>query len=254
MPTQQEFRAALLDPDHAVPDGLIDGTGAPTVKRFNVYRNNVTVALIEALRTAFPVLRKLLGDANFDQLAPLYARAHPPKSPLMMHYGAELPGFLAGLEPLAHIPYLADVARLELGMRRSYHAADAPALAAERLAEVPPEALMHAVLQLAPAVQLIPSRWPLYDIWRYNTVNDAPKPQAVAQPVLITRVEFDPAPHALTPAQAAWIAAKQGGADLQQAQDAAAEIDPGFDLTPLLGLLLAQGALTDITLPKDQDR
>ncbi|MEM6759906.1 MAG: DNA-binding domain-containing protein [Pseudomonadota bacterium] len=254
MPTQQEFRAALLDPGHAVPDGLIDGAGAPTVKRFNVYRNNVTVALIEALRAAFPVLRKLLGDANFDQLAPLYARAHPPTSPLMMHYGAEMPAFLAELAPLAHIPYLADVARLELALRRSYHAADAPALPANKLAEVPPDALMHATLHLAPAVQMIPSQWPLYDIWRYNTVDGAPKPQAVAQPVLITRAEFDPTPHALTAAQAAWIAATIDGAALHAAQEAAAAIDAEFDLTPLLGLLLAQGALTDITLPKDKDQ
>ncbi|MEL7164122.1 MAG: DNA-binding domain-containing protein [Pseudomonadota bacterium] len=254
MPTQQEFRAALLDPDHAIPNGLVDGAGAPTVKRFNVYRNNVTVALIEALRTAFPVLRKLLGDANFDQLAPLYVRAHPPKSPLMMHYGAEMPAFLAGLATLAHIPYLADVARLELALRRSYHAADAPALAAERLGSVPPDALLQAKLHLAPAVMLIRSQWPLFDIWRYTTVADAAKPQAVAQSVLITRVEYDPTPHPLTTAQAAWIAAKMQGAALQQAQDAAAATDPEFDLTSLLGLLLAQGALTDITLPKDQDQ
>ncbi|MEM9872054.1 MAG: DNA-binding domain-containing protein [Pseudomonadota bacterium] len=249
--SQSHFRAALLDPGAPVPGGLVDGAGTPTVKRFAVYRNNVTVALIEALRTAFPVLRKLLGDANFDQLAPLYARAHPPQSPLMMHYGQDMPAFLEGFAPLQHLAYLADVARLELALRRAYHAADATPLEAEVLAACPPEALMASTLGLAPAIQLIPSQWPLFDIWHYNTLADAPKPQAIAQPVLITRAAFDPEPHALTAAQHAWLAACLAGASLSQAQDQATALDPEFDLAPLLGLLLSHGALTSLTTPKD---
>ncbi|MEL7087593.1 MAG: DNA-binding domain-containing protein [Planctomycetota bacterium] len=249
--SQTEFRAALLDPDAPVPDGLTDGNGTPTVKRFAVYRNNVTIALIEALRTAFPVLRKLLGDANFDQLAPLYARAHPPQSPLMMHYGQDMPAFLDGFAPLRHLGYLADVARLELALRQSYHAADAAALDPQALADCPPETLMQSTLVLAPAVGLVPSQWPLFDIWRFNTQADAPKPRAIAQPVLITRVGFDPEPHALTAAQAAWVTACHAGATLTAAQNAAAAHDPDFDLAPLLGLLLQHGALTTLTTPKD---
>ncbi|WP_415921048.1 putative DNA-binding domain-containing protein [Tateyamaria sp. SN6-1] len=245
------FRQALLDPDAAVPDGLTDGAGAPTVKRFDVYRNNVTVALIDALRTAFPVIRKLLGNANFDQLAPLYVRAHPPRSPLMMHYGQDMPSFLAGFAPLQHLRYLPDVARLELALRQSYHAADAQPLDAQTLADCPPETLMASRLHLAPAVQLIPSDWPLFDIWRYNTVADAPKPRAIAQPVLVTRAEFDPVPHALSLAQHAWLRSSADGATLSDAQDSALAIDPEFDLAPLLGLLLQTGALTTLTTPKD---
>lgn len=245
------FRAALLDPAQAVPEGLTDGAGAPTTKRFDVYRNNVTVALIEALRTAFPVLRKLLGDANFDQLAPHFARAHPPASPLMMHYGIDMPDFLAGFTPLKHIGYLPDVARLELAIRQAYHAADAIPLSATDLAETEPDALMAACLSFAPAVQIVPSPWPLFDIWRYNMQEGAEKPRNVAQSVLITRPEFDPVPHPLTPAQATWVSAIKAGTSLSGAQDAAIAHDPKFDLSPLLTLLLQQEALTTLTTPKD---
>lgn len=249
--TQTDFRAALLDPERAVPDGLTDGAGRPTTRRFSVYRNNVTVALIEALRTGFPVLCKLLGDQNFDQLARLFARAHPPTSPVMMHYGADLPAFLEGFEPLAHIGYLPDVARLELALRTSYHAADAAPLEPARLATLSAEDLMRTKLRLAPSVRLVPSRWPIHDIWIYNTVADAPKPRGIAQAVLVTRAEFDPTPHAISPAQLAWLSAIRDYATLEEAVDAATAEDPEFDLGPVLTLLVQHNALIDQTTPKE---
>jgi hypothetical protein len=169
----------------------------------------------------------------------------------MMHYGAEMPAFLEDFAPLHHIGYLADVARLEIAMRRSYHAADSTPLAAERLGAMPPEALMDATLTLAPAVGLVRSAWPLFDIWRFNAVDGAPKPRAIAQSVLITRAEFDPELHPLDAAQAAWIGAIQTGETLARAQDAGLAQSPDFDLLPVLTLLLQHGALTHLTPPKD---
>ncbi len=248
---QTQFRAALLDPALPTPSGLTDGQGTPTDKRFAVYRNNVTVALCDALRSSFPVLCKLLGDQNFDQLAPLFARAHPPSSPLMMRYGVEMPAFLENFAPFAHISYLPDVARLELAMRHAYHAADAVPVDPAVLGQLSPEKLMASTLTLAPAVQLLPSDWPLFDIWRYNMVDGAAKPQAMPQSVLITRAEFDPTPHPLDRAQLAWMTAIQDGKPIDAAQDAALAIAEDFDLSPLLTVLLQGGALIQLTPPKD---
>lgn len=248
---QSTFRAALLDPDASAPLGLLDGAGRPAGKRFDVYRNNVTVALVEALQASFPVLNKLLGPQNFDQLAALFARMHAPTSPLMMHYGADMPVFLEAFQPLAHIGYLPDIARLELALRRAYHAADAPAFDPARLARVPPDTLMQSRLRFAPAVQLIPSQWPLVDIWRYNMVQGAPKPHAQAQSALITRAEFDPQPYATLPEQAAWLRAALSDATLAEAHDRACAINPDFDLAPLLALLIEHNAIADFTTPKE---
>ncbi|MEX0369215.1 MAG: putative DNA-binding domain-containing protein [Tateyamaria sp.] len=247
---QTEFRAALLDPDAPIPSGLTDAAGTPTRRRFAVYRNNVTVALMEALRAGFPVLRKLLGDQNFDQLARLFVRAHPPTSPVLMWYGDGLPRFLDGFQPLAHIKYLPDVARLELALRRSYHAADTEPLAPERLGCVPPEELMRSTVSFTAPVVRVNSRWPLFDIWRFNTVDGAPKPRHVAQPVLVTRPEFDPVPHAITPAQMQWLQTIGSGQTIEAALDAATATDPEFDLGPLLSLLVQQRALATLTTPE----
>jgi Uncharacterized protein conserved in bacteria len=239
---QSDFAAALLDPARAVPEGLSDPAGRPAGKRFAVYRNNVVASLTEALATAFPVLQKLLGEANFRGLAGLFVRRHPPSSPRLMFYGEAMPGFLEGFQPLVHIPYLADVARLELALRESYHAADAEPIDPAALQALDAEALMAARLRLAPAVRLVRSRWPLHAIWAYNMAG-GPKPAPVAEDVLVTRPGFDPAPHALTPAGGAFTAALLAGGTLGAAAEAGAEKDPAFDLSAPLGALLAGGAI-----------
>ena len=246
MVPQSLFREALLDPAHNVPAGLSDAAGQPAGARFNVYRNNVVVSLVEALHTGFPVLATLLGKENMDGLAGLFVRAHPPTSPVMVFYGAALPDFLATLPQLSHLGYLPDVARLELALRRSYHAADGDPISSERLAELAPQDLLAAQVSLAPSVRVLRSAWPIHDIWRFNTEDDAPKPTPGAQDVLITRAEFDPLLHLLPPGAAAWITVLGQGETIGAALEAAAREAPDFDMTTPLTLLLAGNAIISL--------
>ena len=240
------FRDGLTDPTARPPEGLLSGAGGPAGKRYDVYRNNVMQSLTEVLRAGFQVVRTLLGPVNFDGLAAMYIRAHPPQSPVMQLYGAAFPEFLAQMPALSHLGYLPDAARLDYALRQSYHAEDAEPFDPTALATLSPDALAKAHLGIAPAVILLASDWPLYDIWRFNTQTDAPKPSAEAQWVLITRAEFDPQPHHLTPAQGAWVQAVMAGAPLAEAHDAAKEFDDHVDIAHPLGILMAQKALTSL--------
>ena len=245
---QTGFVSALLAPDAPIPDGLSDGVGRPAGSRFSVYRNNVAASLTEALHEGFPAIAGLLGKENMDGLAGLYFRKHPPASPLMMHFGGDFPDFLAGMQQLNHLGYLPDVARLELALRRSYHAADATPAARDALAGMSPDVLMSLKVGIAPAVELLRSDWPLHDIWRFATQPDAPKPRAEAQDVLITRPEFDPIAQPLHPGGADWIDALIQGQSIGAAYEAALQASPDFDLSQPLTLLLEGGGLTDLMI------
>lgn len=241
---QADFTRAILDPDLDVPAGLTDPQGRPAGKRFAVYRNNVAVSLTEALETAYPVIRKLLGEEFFKAMAGVYLRQHPPRSALMMHYGAQFPAFLEEFPPAQSIGYLPDVARLERGLRQSYHAADAAPIDPAILQSMSPDRLMASRLSLAPSLGLVRSAWPIYALWLANTQPDAPKPQMQPEDVLITRPGFDPAPHLLGSGAAAFIAALIARQTFAEAISCAGI---GFDLTATLGQLLAGGAITDIS-------
>ncbi|MGB3244634.1 MAG: DNA-binding domain-containing protein [Sulfitobacter sp.] len=240
---ETDFRNGLLDPGAPAPSGLRDGSQGPPGKRYDVYRNNVTHSLIEALGTAFPLVRKLIGERHFANLAPLYVRAHPPTSPLMMFYGAEFPEFISGFAPLSEIGYLADAARLDLAMRQSYHAGDVRLLTAEDLQTIAPDALAGATFSLAPATAILRSHWPLFDIWRFNFEEGAPKPRAIAQDVLITRPAFDPTPHRLPVGGADWLLALAEWQSFAAATTTAEAAHPDFELECVLRLVLREGAI-----------
>lgn len=240
------FQAAILDASLAVPEGLQDAQGAPAGARFSVYRNNVIVSLSEALATAFPLVKKLLGEGTFGQLAAVFVRAHPPTSPLMMFYGEDLPTFLEGFAPLKQIGYLPDCARLDLALRKSYHAADSKPFDTDQLQQEEEQA-RQVQMALAPATQIVRSAWPLFDLWRYNTDPAAPKPRAVAQDVLVTRVEFDPMPQVLPQGAADWLETINKGTAFGLATEQTLAIHPHFDLTQALTLALTSNALVNYT-------
>lgn len=245
MTRQTAFRAGLLDASQAVPEGLTDGAGRPAGRRYAVYRNNVAVSLREALTTGFPAVAKLIGTENFTHVAGVFLRQSPPASPLMMHYGAGFPEFLETFAPLQHIGYLADVARLELAMRRAYHAADSTSIDPAELIGLDEDALMSAQLEIAPAVQVLRSEWPILSIYRYTMEPGQPKPQGRAEDVVILRPDLDPEPHALPERGATFILALRAGQSFGAALEAAGE---GFDLPAVLGLLIAGKALVSLTL------
>lgn len=241
--SQASFTATILDPAAIVPDGLVNPDGTGATKRFDVYRNNVAVSLSDALEAAFPVIRKLVGDQFFRAMAGVYLRKHPPTSPLMMFYGGAMPQFLRRFEPAQTLPYLPDIATVELAMRYAYHAADATPIDGQALAALAPDALMQARLRIAPALQTIVSDYPIHAIYLANTQANAPKPVMQAESIVITRAEFDPQIHLINAAGANCIAALQDAQPLGQAM---ALTDDTLDLVAVLGLLLAQGTVTEI--------
>ncbi|MFO1201565.1 MAG: DNA-binding domain-containing protein [Tabrizicola sp.] len=241
--TQAVFAAALLDPDSAVPMGVVDPEGRPAPKRFSVYRNNVAGSLTRALEAAFPTVRQLVGEEFFVAMAGVYLRAHPPMSRMLMLYGEGMPEFLEGFPPVASLGYLPDVARVDQAMRESYHAADSQPLPEGEFQRLIGEDIAGLRLRLAPSLRLVRSHWPVVAIWEANH-EGGPPPRAGSEDALILRPEFDPRPHRLPEGGAGFVAALLQGATLGEAVEAAGA---GLDLTALLGLLIQGRAITGVS-------
>lgn len=112
--SQAAFAQALGEPALPAPaDIQRPEPGAMQTRRFDVYRNNVAVALSDALRDIYPAVQALVGEEFFQACARVYVEHAQPASPLMHLYGAEFGAFLDDFPPAQSVPYLGDVARLE---------------------------------------------------------------------------------------------------------------------------------------------
>ncbi|NIY98719.1 DUF2063 domain-containing protein, partial [Salipiger sp. HF18] len=105
------------------------------------------------------------------------------------------------------------------------------------------EALERARVTLAPAVQLIASRWPLAEIRSYALGETRERPSSGAQDIVVTRPEFDPVVSALPERGHAFALALKAGMPLGAA---VTQCGAGFDPAPTLALLLGQGAITGL--------
>lgn len=92
-------------------------TRSAAIKRYNVYRNNVIVSLINALADTYPAVQRITGVEFFRAMARFHVRATPPTSPLLFEYGRDFPAFIEGYEHAQDMPWLADTARIERGHR-----------------------------------------------------------------------------------------------------------------------------------------
>ncbi|MDJ0992241.1 MAG: DNA-binding domain-containing protein [Dinoroseobacter sp.] len=237
--TQSLFANALLNPEAPVPVGVVDPEGRVSVKRFNVYRNNVVASLTDALAAGFPAVAKLVGDEFFAAMAKVYLQNHTPVTPILAQYGSGFPDFLATFGPVSHLRYLGDVAKLEIALRESYHAADHTALDPAILGQIAPEDLGALKLVVAPSARLLRSEWPILAIWQRNIEDPETRLPEGGQDVLVARQEFDPVPVALPGGAYAFFTALSDGQPLAAAAERAATEAPEFDATAALQLAFA---------------
>lgn len=248
-----DFAAALLDPARPAPAGLTSWNGSDPAQRFAVYRNNVTVSLIDALADTFPVVQALVGVDFFRTMAREFARQSPPASPVLAWYGDEFPAFVAGFAPAAGVPYLADVARLEYARVLAFHAADAAPVAADSVAALlaEPATLPGLAVRFVPACSLLRARWAIASLWAAHQTDDAADnlsriDPATPENALVCRRGLTVEVRALAAGDAAFAAALMAGATLGEAVVRGAG-EPGFDLAGALGLLLAAEAIAGFT-------
>ena len=250
---QSQFRAAMLNGNSdQILTTIKPGGVAPEVSLL-VYRNNIASSLTRALHDLYPVVGRLVGEEFFNALARKYMPTEPLPHGRLVDYGHGFPAFLRDFPPATELPYLADVAALELAWNKAFHAADAQVIAPEGLQSIAPADFPRLNVHLHPSCQVMWSGHPIVAIWSANqdgvrhdqTVDLSAGPDHVFiarphQEVLIYRLPED---------EWAFAHALHCTETLGAAFDTAAAVSPDFDLEMAFTRLLQIGAITNLTLP-----
>ena len=142
--------------DAAVPAPVSRKAGRRAVARFGVYRNNVYASLIDVLAGRFPVVARLVGEEFFRAMARAYVEQEPPRSAVLLRYGAGFAAFVAAHFRRRLRRLSRRHGRARIGLHAAYHAADA----APRRSPNSPRAAdhaAHAVLKLHPSLGVVRS-------------------------------------------------------------------------------------------------
>lgn len=212
---------------------------------FAVYRNTVLKGATDALLANFPTIERLVGADWLLAAATIHARQSPPTDARLLHYGADFPGFLERFEPAQEMPYLGDVARLDLLWTQVHCAVDEPGMELGALAHLASVDLARSHLTPRAACRWI---WltdcPAYTIWRVNR-EQVQMPEELdwqGEGALLTRkagqVHWQPA----SAADCAFLEACSAHLPLGLAADKALEVDPDLNLENLIVRLMSADA------------
>ncbi|HVS08333.1 MAG TPA: DNA-binding domain-containing protein [Planctomycetota bacterium] len=221
----------------------------PGDARLAIYHGAVRANWSRALAAAYPVARRMVGEAFFDAAAEAYGLAHPSRSGDLGAFGERFADFLAAHGPAAPLAYLPDVARLEWAVHGSACAADVPPFDFTALGRVPAERHGAVRLRLHPAVRLLESAHPVVAIWEANQPGRDGTPARLegAERVLVARRGFDPLPRALAPAEWALLDGLARGCTLDEACSALGE--EAGRLQPMLVALAGEGVVCGFDAP-----
>lgn len=210
---QQAFAALLTGDGEPAATGLLRRlTGQPP--RIDVYRHAYRARLVEALRSNFPVLHRVLGDEAFAELALAYLARQPSRQPSIRWFGHALPAWLAAHPGALPHPALADLAAMEWALGTSFDAADAAPLAFAELAARTPEAWPEARFAGHPSVALLTLGWAVEPIWQALTEDEdaaTGEPQSLEHRLLVWRQGLETRWRSLPADEAALLAACLSG-------------------------------------------
>jgi len=226
-----ELASALRAETPPEPPYFIRGDETRVRDGIAVYRNNIHSSLSRALGEKFPVIKALVGDEFFKQLARAYFHAHPPQSPLLARYGDKLPEFLERQDSVRSLPYLPDMARLEIARLAAYHAADATPLTPEEITAAAHGTLEALQLKLHPSLRLVSSQYAIGSIWRKHHKDAMPGKLNAARPetVIVIRRHLDVIVEVASPPVFELFGLLQAGARLGEAMDEVLSAHPEFD-------------------------
>lgn len=146
---KNHIRSYFLDPQTPDPhNGL------------KVYRSNLVFGLIGAMKETYIFTRFLLGEQNFNFFCRDFLYQNPSHNSDLIQYGEGFGEFLAARKEIAHLAFVAEVAKLEWALERVFYAKPEASLTGEL-----PENWRELKPRFKNSVWLVQSAYKIHEAW-----------------------------------------------------------------------------------------
>ncbi len=222
------------------------------LERLRIYRNGSIRSCTEVLRSNYPSVARLAGEADMTALAVGFVTSHPPAEAHLTAFGRGFPEWLAERcadgGPLP--PNLVSFARLDRAWTAAYFANDealfSPARAGRLAAD---DALEGCVVRLATHVNLVDNDLAVLDAWvayRQGQKGTEVGYETLSQCVAVWREEDAIRFREVGRAEWAFFSRVKTATSLGAASEAALAVDPEFDLGTFFASILEAGLLCEV--------
>ena len=195
--------------------------------------------LTELLRQTFEVSERLLGRERFGDLARDYLDGRPAPATRLSSHSMGFPAFLTRSSLVAETPYLVDLARLELAVRRMRHSPIRPSQDLDTV-HLLARGQSDFLFDLQLSVQFLLVRWPVLELWQRHQAGYTPGHDGLCRRTQRLQIVNNDGVIAFRDTSRATFAFRHGllsGYTLEHAVRRALKRDPFFDLvSELLGL------------------
>ena len=189
---QNDFQAYLLNSNKgaAFSKKIVDDKKVGVKKRLGIYADGYRLRIIEALASAYPILKAWLGDDLFDKTARSYIDQYPSTYRNMRWVGDVMCEHLT--KTLPKHPFAAEMAQFEWALGLAFDAEDAPVLSLQDLAAIAPENWGGLRFKFHPAMQLLSPTYNVLLVWQaLNSEKIPPKATQINEPCVVWRKELN---------------------------------------------------------------
>lgn len=219
----EELREVFVDNDISVED------------RLKVYHNNIIGSVSASLCATFPTIETLVGEDFLKSMARAFVFENPPQSGCLHSYGTGFDNFIRTYTPAASLPYLADVATLELAINSAYYAANDQTMEPDALTHISEDRIGEVRLSLRASGVLVASEYPLLEIKNFcdnDAQGDAPDISNAAKTLLMVyRPALDVDIVSLEQDEFSFLTMLHNGLPLGEALEATLTAYPEFNFT-----------------------
>lgn len=166
--TVENFHDYILDKGNAIAEQIVGETPEFKQIRLNVYHEGYVLRLLEIMGKNYIVLKTLMGEELFEQVAYEYIRACPSQHFSVSYIGRHFSEFLANHLSDQQIiePVWVEIAQFEWAMQLIIEGEDAPQLTFADMSALKPESWGDIVLLPHPSLKILPFHYATPTLWQ----------------------------------------------------------------------------------------